>query len=93
MVLVETTPQEWELRLITRERDEKKATKRGKLGRSNHVTASRYCNYSFPVPRFFDTSCGPVLQSLAPSSAGRGAWYKATTVKKSPVDIMTNFGD
>ena len=88
MVLVETTPQEWGLRLITRERDEKKATKRWKLGRSNHVTASRYCNYSFPVPRFFDTSCGPVLQSLAPSSAGRGAWYKATIVKENHLLIL-----
>ena len=88
MVLVETTPQEWGLRLITRERDEKKATKRGKLGKSNHVTVSRYCDYSFPVPRFFDTSCGPVLQSLAPSSAGRGAWYKATTVKETHLLIL-----
>ena len=61
MVLVETTPQEWGLRLINGERDEKKATKRRKLGRSNHVTTPRYCNYSFPIPRFSDTSCGPVL--------------------------------
>ena len=59
MVLVETTPQEWGLRLITRERDEKKRQKDGNWG--GPITSQHHGTAITPS-QFLDSSTLLVAQ-------------------------------
>ena len=60
MVLVETTPQEWELRLITSERDEKK--KRQKEGNWGGPITSQHHGTVITPSQFLDSSTLLVAQ-------------------------------